>query len=205
MKFNNLFNPNSNLSKTINLVFDVFALSICWFLCSIPIFTAGLSCVGLYYACDRCVLKGETNPITKGFVYSIKKNFKQGIIVYLIVFIIGTLIAWSMWISYQVMLQGVIMGKVIFSFGIVISIFYLGYISYIFPTLASYQYTNLELFSVCFKLCIVHFFTTIFFAFLIILISIFAYYFWISLFITPAVFSIIQSKVLNRIYLEHTK
>ena len=114
MKFGSIFNANSPLSKTINLVFDVFALSICWFLCSIPILTTGLACTGLYYAVNRFVLKGKATSISKGFVYSIKRNFKQGIIAYLIIFVIGLLIAWSMWISYQVMVGGILMGKIIF-------------------------------------------------------------------------------------------
>ena len=204
MKFSNIFNANSSLSKTINLVFDVFALSICWFICSIPILTTGLSCTGLYYAVDRFVLKGKANSITKGFVNSIKTNVKQGILVYLIVLIVSLLIAWSMWISYQVMIGGVLMGRVIFTCGIIIAVLYIGYISYLFPTLATYKYTNKELFSVCFKLSIVHLPITLLFALLILGTAILAYYFWISLFITPTIIAIIQSKILTKIYKKYT-
>ena len=204
MKISQFFNANNTLSKIINLIFDIFALSICWFLCSIPILTMGLSCTGLYYAVDRYVLKGKANSISKGFVYSIKTNIKQGIIVYLVVFVVALLILWSMWISYQVMISGVFMGKVIFGFGIVIFILYIGYLSYLFPTLATYKYTNRELFSVCFKLSIMHLPITLFFAVLIISATIFAYYFWITLFISPAIIAIIQSKILTKIYLKHS-
>ncbi len=204
MKISQFFNADSTLSKIINLIFDVFALSICWFLCSIPILTMGLSCTGLYYAVDRYVLKGKANSISKGFIYSIKTNAKQGIVVYLIVFVIALLIAWSMWISYQVMLNGVFMGKIIFGFGIIIVILYIGYTSYLFPTLATYKYTNRELFIVCFKLSIMHLPITLLFAVLIIGSAIFAYYFWISLFISPAIIAIIQSKILTKIYLKYS-
>ena len=205
MKFSSLFNANSPLSKAINIVFDIFALSICWFICSIPVLTTGLSCTGLYYATDRFVLKGKANSISKGFVYSIKTNIKQGIIVYLIVLVVGLLIAWSTWISYQVMIAGALMGRVIFTCGLVIAIIYIGYVSYLFPTLASYKYTNKELFSVCFKLSIMHLPITILFSALVIFSAILAYYFWITLFITPTLISIIQSKILNKIYLKYTK
>ena len=204
MKLSQFFNADSFLSKTINLVFDVFALSICWFLCSIPILTTGLSCIGLYYAVDRYVLKGKANSITGGFVHSIKTNFKQGIVVYLIVFVVALMIVWSMWISHQMMVADVLMGKVIFGYGIIIAILYIGYVSYLFPTLASYKYTNKELFSVCFKLSIMHLPITIFFAILIIGAGVLAYYFWISLFISPAIIAIIQSKILTKIYLKYS-
>lgn len=203
MKFN-IFDSKGPLAKTINIVFDVFALSICWFLCSILVLTTGLASTGLYYAIDRYVLDNDENCL-KGFVKSIKMNLKQGIIVYLIVFIIGVLIAWSMWVSYQMMAIGDAMGRVVFFFGIVISILYIGYVSYLFPTLASYQYKTKELFSTCFKLAIMHLPTTIMFSLLLIAVAVLAYYFWITLFFMPAIVAIYQRFFLKRIYKKHTK
>ena len=96
------------------------------------------------------------------------------------------------------------MGKIIFGCQCVIVVLFIGYISYLFPTLASYEYTNKDLFNVCFKLSIMHLPVTLLFAFMIIGAGVFAYYFWISLFITPAIIAIVQSKILNKIYKKHS-
>lgn len=198
-----IFNPNNQLSKTINIIFDVFTLSICWFLCCIPLFTTGLSCTGLYYAIDHHTLNNDEHCI-KGFVKSIKSNFKQGILVYLIVLVIGILIAWSMWISYQAMNAGLFMGKVTFVSGIVFSIYYIGYINYLFPTLANFSNKTSTLFSLCFKLSIIHLPTTLIMSLLVIMTAYMAYNFWIILFFMPAVIAIIQRCLLKRIYKKYS-
>lgn len=200
---NNLFNPNGSLAKGLNVAFDVIALSICWVLCCVPILTPGLACAGLYYAIDHYTLERQEGAL-KGFVQSIKQNFKQGIFVYLIVVLIGLFICWSMWISYQMMTMGSFMGRVILFFGGTVLFFYLGFLNYLFPTLANYSYSIKELFSVSLQLSILHLPTTILFSLMSVLSIVSVYYFWVLLAFLPGLYTIIQRNILIKIFENHS-
>ena len=97
------------------------------------------------------------------------------------------------------------MGRVVFTFGIVILVFLVGYISFVFPTLASYKYGLKELLGISFKLTVVHLPVAFLFGVLYLLVILFAYYFWPSLFFTPVLVVLVQRRFLNSIYSKHTK
>lgn len=199
-----LFNPKSPISRIFVILFDIFTLSMFWFLTSIPVLTTGLAYTGVYYAVDRSIFNDDEKTATN-FVKSVKENFKQGIIVDLIVLIILLFILWSMYISYQMASAGVLMGKVIFAFGVVILFLYLGFISYLFPTLALYKYSTKDLFDTCFKLSIMHLPTTILLALLLTFSLYISYHYWVCLLFIPALLAIIQHLLLTRVYKVHSK
>ena len=97
------------------------------------------------------------------------------------------------------------MGRVVFTFGIVILVFLVGYISFVFPTLASYKYGLKELLGISFKLTVVHLPIAILFSVMYLLVILCAYYFWPSLFFTPVLVVLVQRRFLNSIYSKHTK
>ena len=199
---NNLFHPNGILSKAFTLAFDVIGLSICWLICCIPLLTPGVASAGLYYAIDQYTLEKQEGAL-KGFVKYIKENYKQGILVYLIVLLIGLFILWSMWISYQMMIVGSLMGRVIFYFGGTVLFFYLGYLNYLFSVMATYSYATKDLFMVSLQLCIMHLPSTIILAVISILSILGIYYFWVLLFFWPALYTIIQRNILVKIFAKH--
>ena len=141
----------------------------------------------------------------EGFAKSIKQNYKIAIVAEVILSLIVLFVLWSMWISYQMMSGGVLMGRVVFTFGIVILVFLVGYISFVFPTLASYKYGLKELLGISFKLTVVHLPIAILFSVLYLLVILCAYYFWPSLFFTPVLVVLVQRRFLNSIYSKHTK
>ena len=200
---NRFFNANSPFWQKFSYAFDVFVLSITWVIVSSLLLTTGLASTGLYYAVNNYLLEGKVNPL-EGFAKSVKQNWKIAIVTSLILIMILLLVVWSMWISYQEMVAGVLMGRVVFFFGLVIMVFLIGYIAYVFPTLASYHYDVKGLLSVSFKLSVMHLPFTLLFALLYIFTGLFAYYFWISLFFMPTVVAIIQSKILKKIFASHT-
>ena len=106
----------------------------------------------------------------EGFAKSIKQNYKIAIVADVILSLIVLFVLWSMWISYQMMSGGVLMGRVVFTFGIVILVFLVGYISFVFPTLASYKYGLKELLGISFKLTVVHLPIAILFSVLYLLV-----------------------------------
>lgn len=198
------FNPDNELWRGVSYAFDVFVLCICFVLTSSLVFTLGLGLCALYYSVDKYLVERKALPI-EGFAKSIKQNYKIAIVADVILSLIVLFVLWSMWISYQMMSGGVLMGRVVFTFGIVILVFLVGYISFVFPTLASYKYGLKELLGISFKLTVVHLPIAILFSVLYLLIILCAYYFWPSLFFTPVLVVLVQRRFLNSIYSKHTK
>ena len=198
------FNPDNELWRGVSYAFDVFVLCICFVLTSSLVFTLGLGLCALYYSVDKYLVERKALPI-EGFAKSIKQNYKIAIVADVILSLIVLFVLWSMWISYQMMSGGVLMGRVVFTFGIVILVFLVGYISFVFPTLASYKYGLKELLGISFKLTVVHLPIAILFGVLYLLVILFAYYFWPSLFFTPVLVVLVQRRFLNSIYSKHTK
>ena len=198
------FNPDNELWRGVSYAFDVFVLCICFVLTSSLVFTLGLGLCALYYSVDKYLVERKALPI-EGFAKSIKQNYKIAIVADVILSLIVLFVLWSMWISYQMMSGGVLMGRVVFTFGIVILVFLVGYISFVFPTLASYKYGLKELLGISFKLTVVHLPIAIMFSVLYLLVILCAYYFWPSLFFTPVLVVLVQRRFLNSIYSKHTK
>lgn len=198
------FNPDNELWRGVSYAFDVFVLCICFVLTSSLVFTLGLGLCALYYSVDKYLVERKALPV-EGFAKSIKQNYKIAIVADVILSLIVLFVLWSMWISYQMMSGGVLMGRVVFTFGIVILVFLVGYISFVFPTLASYKYGLKELLGISFKLTVVHLPIAILFSVLYLLVIICAYYFWPSLFFTPVLVVLVQRRFLNSIYSKHTK
>ena len=198
------FNPDNELWRGVSYAFDVFVLCICFVLTSSLVFTLGLGLCALYYSVDKYLVERKALPI-EGFAKSIKQNDKIAIVADVILSLIVLFVLWSMWISYQMMSGGVLMGRVVFTFGIVILVFLVGYISFVFPTLASYKYGLKELLGISFKLTVVHLPIAILFSVLYLLVILCAYYFWPSLFFTPVLVVLVQRRFLNSIYSKHTK
>lgn len=198
------FNPDNELWRGVSYAFDVFVLCICFVLTSSLVFTLGLGLCALYYSVDKYLVERKALPI-EGFAKSIKQNYKIAIVADVILSLIVLFVLWSMWISYQMMSGGVLMGRVVFTFGIVILVFLVGYISFVFPTLASYKYGLKELLGISFKLTVVHLPIAILFSVMYLLVILCAYYFWPSLFFTPVLVVLVQRRFLNSIYSKHTK
>ena len=198
------FNPDNELWRGVSYAFDVFVLCVCFVLTSSLVFTLGLGLCALYYSVDKYLVERKALPI-EGFAKSIKQNYKIAIVADVILSLIVLFVLWSMWISYQMMSGGVLMGRVVFTFGIVILVFLVGYISFVFPTLASYKYGLKELLGISFKLTVVHLPVAFLFGVLYLLVILFAYYFWPSLFFTPVLVVLVQRRFLNSIYSKHTK
>ena len=198
------FNPDNELWRGVSYAFDVFVLCICFVLTSSLVFTLGLGLCALYYSVDKYLVERKALPI-EGFAKSIKQNYKIAIVADVILSLIVLFVLWSMWISYQMMSGGDLMGRVVFTFGIVILVFLVGYISFVFPTLASYKYGLKELLGISFKLTVVHLPIAILFSVLYLLVILCAYYFWPSLFFTPVLVVLVQRRFLNSIYSKHTK
>lgn len=87
-----LFGPDSPIIKFLWKVADLVALNLIWLICCIPVITIGPSTAAMYCVA-RDIAKGEWPGIFKSFFKAFKENFKQALLVFLILLVPICLIA----------------------------------------------------------------------------------------------------------------
>lgn len=132
----NLFNPDNKFFTFMAKVADLMILNFLCIICCIPVITAGASITAMFYVTLKMV-RGEETYIVKGFFHSFKQNFRQGIVIHLIMLVVGIILVFDLYFTRQMADQNV-MYKVltyVFMVGIVI---YLMIFTYIYPMLAKF-------------------------------------------------------------------
>ena len=89
-----LFNMDSPIMRFLSRVCDIMILNILCIVFCIPIITAGASVTAMYTVTLKMV-RGEESYIFKGFLKAFKENFKQSTIIWLILLVIGALLAFD--------------------------------------------------------------------------------------------------------------
>lgn len=134
-----LLNPDNPVMQFITkIVYSVY-LNILWFICCLPIFTAGASTTALFYVTLK-MSKNEEGNLTKAFFHSFRENFKQGTKIWLILLGIGIVLALDGYVFYHMRFENVFwtIGTAIF---IVALIAYSMILMYIFPLLSRFDNT----------------------------------------------------------------
>lgn len=78
-----LFQPDSPIIRFLSAVADLIALNLLWLICCIPIITIGPACTAMCYVA-RKIAEKEAPPIMKTFFHALRDNFKQSLIIFLI-------------------------------------------------------------------------------------------------------------------------
>ena len=74
-----LFNPENPVIHFLEKVANLMLLNLVFVICCLPVITIGPAITALYYMAMKMVRDEETS-IFKGFFHSFKQNFKQGIL-----------------------------------------------------------------------------------------------------------------------------
>lgn len=130
-------NYESPLFQFINRLIDMVLLSIISFICCLPIITIGASLTALYSVTLK-MAKDEEGYIYRSFFKSFKENFRQSTIIWILLFIIGSILVFSLnfWFSMDTLI-GNIFGFII-SF---ISVLYCFILLFSFPLLSKFNNT----------------------------------------------------------------
>lgn len=134
MKFLSLDSP---LMKALGRMADLMWLNLLTVICSIPIVTAGASFTALHYVCLKMV-RDEEGYVTKDFFKSFKENFKQATIIWILILVIGAVLAFDfraltvMDSSYK---------KIIFGAVVAATVFVIITTLYVFPILSHFVNT----------------------------------------------------------------
>lgn len=127
-----IFNLNSPLMRGMSKVINTIYLGILWFICSIPIITIGVSTIAMYEVVLK-VLKEEEGNITSCFFKAFRSNFKQGLLVWLIVLLVSVVLLFN--IFYYGLIDGARHKVMLIGFAVIFAVA-LAIFSYLFPVMA---------------------------------------------------------------------
>lgn len=88
---NSFFSMDSPIMRFLSRVCDLMILNILFIFCCIPVVTIGTSLTALYSVTLK-MAKGEESYIFKGFLKAFKENFKQSLVIWLIMALLGALL-----------------------------------------------------------------------------------------------------------------
>lgn len=135
----NLFNLDGPVLQFINkIVYSVY-LNILWFICCIPVVTAGASTTALFYVTLK-MAKNEEGNITKAFFHSFKDNLKQGTKIWLILLSLGILLGVDGYVLYHMRFENVFWTLCTAVFCVAAAAYAI-VLMYIFPLLARFDNT----------------------------------------------------------------
>lgn len=153
-----LFDYNNPVWRFMGTIADFFFLTIIWAVCSIPIVTIGASTSALYYVVLKMV-KNHEEYIIRSFFRYMKENFISSTIVWIFVLVIGLIPATGFFMLNQ---MGIKEAFFLFWMLMVITLFYLIFVTVIFPLSARLDAAAGKLFFMSFMVGIKHFAWTFF-------------------------------------------
>ena len=150
---NSLFNPDNPIFHFLSRIADIIFLNLLFLLCCIPIITVGPSISALYY-CMLKIIRNRDSSITGKFFQSFRENLKQGSLLS-IIFLLATLFL-VVDIKICNAMEGAMLNYVqipLYLFCIILIVT----VSYVFPLLAQFENTNINLIKNAFMLSISNF------------------------------------------------
>lgn len=191
------FSADGAFFTAVNKIIDTIFLSILWIIFCIPLFTIGASTSALYATANK-VLRHDRSYIFRQFWDSFKSCFKQATASWLVcMFIIFVLVSDIRIINLLVPnLFGVAL-KVFFAVMIVVVIIAM---LYIFPYIARFTAPWKSIMMNSFIMSLRHILWTILVLALTLAFALFAYLLPIALLFLPAIWALLASFVLERIF-----
>ena len=198
------FSESNFLYRFLCRLADWMMLSVLWCVCSLPVVTIGVSTTSLYCVSLQ-LARGEEPPIIKTFFRSFRINFRQGLILGLIVFAAIAITVGDYYI-YRIsegFVRSMFAGFSMVSAGILLLV-----LPYLFPLLAQFNNTVVQMLKNSFVLSVANLPTTvvlwIFHSIPVLLALISLKFFLQSLLILlvllPAGMAYLCSKRINRIF-----
>jgi len=137
-----IFNMDSKFMRFMIKFADMMIINILVLICSIPVITIGPAITAGYYVALKEV-RDEEGYIVKGFFKSFKANFKQGVIVTIIIGAVATFIAYEVYTVYKwaCMDNTPEYARLVFGAVVGLAILVMMTILYLFPLMARFYNT----------------------------------------------------------------
>ncbi|MBO5302885.1 MAG: YesL family protein [Lachnospiraceae bacterium] len=170
-----LFSPDNPVWRVMGIVADFFLLTILWAVCSLPIITIGASTTAVYYVALKMVDKRE-GYIVKTFFKAFKDNFGQSTVLWVIMAVIGFVLANGMYICRQLDNS---MAGVYFWIFLILGVLYIFMLNVMFALEARLATTVGNMFMMTFMVCLKNFSWVLFMTVMTVCVVIFGIFvFW---------------------------
>lgn len=135
----NLLNPEGKLILLCTKIAYSAYLNVLWFLCCLPVVTAGASTTALFYVTLK-LAKDEEGNITRSFFRAFRQNFRKATVIWLLLLAGGIVLALDGYVFYHMHAENALwaVGTAIF---LVALAAYAIVLMYIFPLLARFENT----------------------------------------------------------------
>lgn len=94
--FKNLLDFNNPVLQFMSKVFDMAVLNILWLFLSIPLFTVGCTTTAVCAVCFQ-IIQDKNTGVLKPFFKSLKMNFRQATVIWLIMLAIVAILGVDLW------------------------------------------------------------------------------------------------------------
>lgn len=132
-----IFDPENGFWTLISKLYKVCALSILWFICSIPIFTFGAATAAFYDFTLHLVVDQEGN-LLKSFGKAFVSNFRKATISWLLLLGAGVILAVDAWLCFHNLVSTVVAIPLLAMLAFVLLLWILVF-CYLFPVQARYE------------------------------------------------------------------
>lgn len=194
MKFFSLENP---IWKFIGNLADFFLLSCLWYLCCLPVVTAGAATTALYYVTLK-IARGQEGQLIPAFFHSFKQNLKQATALWVGYLAVGILLVLDLVICLQT--SSVFAGAMFFTSVVLLACWAL-FITMLFPLVARCDNTIGALFKMGIAMALRNVMPVL--AALMVTVAFFAvgvFVFWPVLLVAPGLASYCNAFLFNRIF-----
>lgn len=153
----NLLNEDNIIHIFLNKLGDIIVANLLFLVCCIPIITIGPALTALYHCMLRTV-KGNNNGTTKTFFRAFKENFRQSLIVWLGLLAVGFIL----FLNIRFLQNTVsVVSKPLFYVSLGIAGLVIILALYIFPVIAAFANTTVNLLKNAYVFAFLHFPSTL--------------------------------------------
>ena len=130
-----LFSPDNPFMQLASRLTDLLILSILWTVCSVPLVTIGPATAALYYVAMKMVQDSESG-ILKAFFLSFRRNFRQGVLLTLLLCAVGVFLYWDYSIFAAQATTAALILRTVF---LILGLLFLLSVGYVFPLLSQFE------------------------------------------------------------------
>ena len=192
-----LFSLDNPVWNFLGKIVDMLILTVLWLVTSLPIITIGASTTALYYHMLK-LAENKEGYLFRSYFKAFKENFKQSTICWLIMLVIGLVLAGDFCICNSLQTPAAKMLMIAF---FVFAYVYLMIITYLFPLIARCDTGIKNLFAMAFMMSIKDFGWTL--LMIVITVCVFAigiFVQWLFLFISVGLISYLNSLILKLVF-----
>ncbi len=193
-----LFNYDGGVMRSISKFTDCIGLSLLFLVSCIPIFTMGTAMAAMYHTAYK-VLHHDRGYVFRDYIESFRENFKQTTPVWLLALLLGGILGADGYIMGFYAREGKIAAVLggVFLVGMIV---WFVWISYLFPYMARFENTGKQSMKNAILFPVIHLPMTVLMIVLAAVIGAVFYVFPFLIVILPALYSWIQSYILERVF-----